>query len=436
MSDPLTLAPFRRRYHMQKDEEELRAIADAPITPSKAVAYGLPVPQGHPVSLADGVVVPSPSASPAKKKKRGPKPVLSEEEEASIIAWVDQLRAQHYPVTLQTLADIANCHYEITLQDGSTRVLTREWARMFVKRWSQPGALGPTRTWKPVVEARANWGTSDNLRKHYDAVQTRLTELGLGKVMTDATFVVTRPDRLVSFDESSVSDSINTGQNSRRSSKTFTSAAFSDEGRVLAKHEQIKATIVVGTKANGEILPPLFIWPPGVNFTPKALDAFSSIAGCRHVYSDSGGNSGFDITRSFFNMVCRDMSPTAENPIVVTMDGVSQHLDSALLLELQDRHVHCILRVPHTSHLTQPEDLHFFLGFKSKLRKCLSRTFLARDERSCDRLADFASSLASAWTDMDPHTVQKAWEMGVSFRRKRLILLFDHFGKPLLTFCF
>ena len=94
---------------MQKNEEELRAIADAPITPSKAVAYGLPVPQGHPVSLADGVVVPgpSPSASPAKKKKRGPKPVLSEEEEASIIAWVDQLCAQHYPVTLQTLADIA-----------------------------------------------------------------------------------------------------------------------------------------------------------------------------------------------------------------------------------------------------------------------------------------------------------------------------------------
>lgn len=242
---------------MHKDKEELRAIADAPITPSKAVAYGLPVPEGLPVCLADGVVVPgpSPSASPAKKKKRGPKTVLSEQQEARIIDWVDELRAQHYPVTLQTLADIANCHYDIKLQDGPTRVLTREWARMFVKRWSDTGALGPTKSWKPVVQARANWSTSENLRLHYDAVQNRLTDLGLGKIMTDGTFVVTRPDRLVSFDETSVSDAINTGQNSRRSSKTFTSSAFADEGRVLAKHENIKATIVVGTKANGEVSP-------------------------------------------------------------------------------------------------------------------------------------------------------------------------------------
>lgn len=161
-----------------------------------------------------------------------------------------------------------------------------------------------------------------------------------------------------------------------------------------------------------------------MNFSEEALTAFSRIRGCCHVHSETGGNSGFEITRIFFEKnVCENMNPTAENPIVVTMDCVSQHLDSPLLLELQARHVHCVLRVPHTSHLTQSEDLLFFAGFKAKLRKFSSRSFLAMDRRSSDRLADFASSLAAAWTDMDPLSVQKSWELGVSFRRKRLILL-------------
>ena len=58
----------------------------------------------------------------------------------------------------------------------------------------------------------------------------------------------------------------------------------------------------------------------------------------------------------------KDCSP--ENPCIVIMDGVGPHKNFTFLKECKDKGIHVVLRPPHTTSKTQPEDTTNFRVFK------------------------------------------------------------------------
>ena len=57
------------------------------------------------------------------------------------------------------------------------------------------------------------------------------------------------------------------------------------------------------------------------------------------------------------------------NPIAIVCDGHSSHLTLPLIEFCRAHHIHVLLPVPHTTHLTQGEDVSNFSQFKPEFRR-------------------------------------------------------------------
>ena len=57
------------------------------------------------------------------------------------------------------------------------------------------------------------------------------------------------------------------------------------------------------------------------------------------------------------------------NPITIVCDGHRSHLTLTIIEFCRAHHIHVLLRVPHTTHLTQGEDVSNFSQFKPEFRR-------------------------------------------------------------------
>ena len=94
------------------------------------------------------------------------------------------------------------------------------------------------------------------------------------------------------------------------------------------------------------------------------------------------------------------LTPTEADPIVIICDGHGSHLTLPLLEFCREHFVHILLRVPHTSHRTQGEDVSAFTLFKPELRRQKTRVLCENVERHGFygiRSTDFMRVVAPAW---------------------------------------
>jgi hypothetical protein len=231
----------------------------------------------------------------------------------------------------------------------------------------------------PAEKARTEWTTAKNVGRHYDLLEKWFEVAGVGGWYLDgtqvskqagATFKVTDPGRIVSFDETAcVLSQVDDYQNTvgSRGVKKQTSVSKSSA----------RCTGVATNLATGAHLTPFFIWSCGKteNFfdvwikggpTSTAVDPSTSKPYEAMHEANKKGTMNNAMTIPYLNACIMPHFPnlTEDHPLVMICDGHGSHLTWELIQWARENNVMILLRPPHTTHVTQGEDVHGFGLFK------------------------------------------------------------------------
>ena len=275
---------------------------------------------------------------------------------------------------------------------------------------------------RPLEIDRARWCTAANIRDWYTMLATALVDAGVAIVNPDydasadpesragQPIIITHPDRIFSFDESRVEMDM-TKASKAKQERTLVDKTVPRQERneTLAAKGGQNGTGVGGSTADGKALPGLFIFagaglsPAMCKPTPNCdfYDADGKMLAAKFTANKKGGVIG-DVGVQYLRDVVLPCFPGTceEQPLVGICDGHGSHLTLALLDFCRDNHVRIVLRVPHSSHLTQGEDVRNFLIFKSELRRQKSKQLtLNVQERGLYTLKpeDFMKVVTPAW---------------------------------------
>jgi hypothetical protein len=283
---------------------------------------------------------------------------------------------------------------EYFLQRGTGNVvLPGSWYDQFLKRQPRLKVL----TGESVEAGRVLWGKSRYLQQHFDILEKLLVDIGIAKVNSqyDPTSEAARKDeyhvslqpitllpaqahRVISLDETHVSlDNVD-----KKGRQVVVGTDEDPHSVVFVRNKSSQsATMVGGSDASGNALPPFSIFagagydaewtsqmPKSTKQDPKTGSGFQALS----TANASGGmtnDMGLVYLRTVLIPFCHDA--TDDNWYVVTLDGHGSHLTLEFVRECRDNYIHIVLRIPHTTHLTQPEDLVNFGTFKKNLRDAI-----------------------------------------------------------------
>lgn len=251
--------------------------------------------------------------------------------------------------------------------------VTQKWYRGFLKRHH---LLSDAVT--PLEEDREKWVTSANLKIYYDNLADKFVEVGIAEwedgcdvdapASRDRRRIrIVKPERVVSFDETRTEIDMTELYRNVRTVKVE-----GGDADVRAVKGGLAATLVAGGIGDGGCLAPHFVFASAsgfdVDWVVGAADGRSSCTAGRATEATFDYNAKGSITNENIvtwvemNLVKHwdDLSP--KNPVVLICDGVGPHVSNEFIYRCKEKGIEVILRPPHTSHVTQNEDIvHFGL---------------------------------------------------------------------------
>jgi len=148
-----------------------------------------------------------------------------------------------------------------------------------------------------------------------------------------------------------------------KSEKIVTLKGKKEVATIVASAERGKLiTVIVCMNAAGMYVPPLIIWPRK-NMKEELMDGAppGSIWACH-----PSGWIQLDIFSMWFDHFIKHTAPTADNPVLLVLDGHTSNTRNILLLEkARENHVSIICLPPHSSHKMQPLDVGFMTPLKT-----------------------------------------------------------------------
>ena len=352
--------------------------------------------------------------------------VLPKEFSDQIVAWVRGRRALKFPVFRDDVLAAANrvLLSSPLLQKFKHNALDQSWYYRMLKNYAH--VLGTSNQHTLEVD-RARWCTAANVGAWYDMIAEALVELGVACKNPDfdkdadpnthagQPVFITKPSRILSFDETRVELDMTKGSKAKKErtliDKTVPARDAQDS---LAFKGGISGTGVGGSTVDGRTLPALFILAGGglrpEHCTPSPdcdfLDAEGRLLRARFTSNAKGGVDAEIGVQYVRDVLLPAFAPSDTEPLVIICDGHGSHLTLPLLEFCREHHVHILLRVPHTSHRTQGEDVTSFALFKPELRREKSRVLTRNVEQTGFyglRSTDFMKVVTPAWN----HAFQK-----------------------------
>jgi hypothetical protein len=292
---------------------------------------------------------------------------------------------------------------------------------------------------------RHKWTTSENLKKYYEVLQDIFIKAEVAvpnplynpdKEWDPANPLdpetqpirITRPDLIVSYDETEASTDASGG--SRKGAKTneeeiLRAKRLGDQGECTGNKTSSRATSVGGSYGDGESLAAYIIfngeptqemmlggpvstlvgtntgmpYQPKFTFNGKGGINYDNIHDCMHklffrTHKDDG--------TPLFHLgarPCRFDTPTQKR--VILCDGLGTHTIKSVLQLCRSNRTELSVRVQHTSHVCQNEDIKNYRCLKPKLRKSVSEALAAK----------MASGQLGGLTNRDLMTCMKGpWE--------------------------
>lgn len=132
----------------------------------------------------------------------------------------------------------------------------------------------------------------------------------------------------------------------------------------------VNTTVTVAMSAAGQFMAPFFIFQrlrmnDGLKVGAPPESAFTC---------NASGWSTFETFGQTFDHFLKFARPTAEDPVLLILDGHTSHTKNLEVLEkAKINHVHIISIPPHTSHKSQPLDVSFMGPLKTYYGKALNR---------------------------------------------------------------
>jgi hypothetical protein len=376
----------------------------------------------------------------------GRRTVLSDASERKILDTMKYLRANKIGFFPQTIDSIAR---SVAAKAGITDfVFGRSWRRSFVKRHEEEIGMSNPSLHEDV---RKRCCTSGKVARHYEILQETLLGLGWADVNADfdpdVPFDRARPNnsaccpifikaefagRIISMDETRFSLNQAKEQKLGKRKMVFCKSFgdWTDNREVGLNKSDIAASLVGGSGADTRALPCFCIFNGG--FHPEELESFPR---CEHrrdadggaLYSYGTSNEKGSMTDTlmleWLNSVLPasfpDLSP--DRPVLLICDGYGSHLSLPFLKRAVELGVVIVLRPPHTSHLTQGEDVEGgnFSTFHRKERVTKLEVKNGRELSDHRRSgagyqlvrADIGNIICDAWLDAFSNSVNAtAWQ--------------------------
>ena len=312
----------------------------------------------------------------------GRRTVLSDGCERKILDTMKYLRANKIGFFPETIDCIARA---VAAKAGVDFVFGRSWRRSFCQRHAlEIGMSNPTLH----EDVRKRSCTSGKVARHYDILQQTL--LGLGWADANANFDPAVPydrahptnttccpifikaefaGRIISMDETRFSLNQAKEQKLGKRKMVFikpdVDGDWFDDREVGLNKSDISASLVGGSGADSRALPCFCIFNGG--FHPEELATFPR---CEHRRDADGALHSFGTSNDkgsmtdvvmldWLNAVLPASFPdlSQDRPVLLICDGYGSHLSLPFLKRAVELGVVIVLRPPHTSHLTQGEDV-------------------------------------------------------------------------------
>jgi len=282
---------------------------------------------------------------------------------SDVMGWADRMIDQDPAVARFFELDVDGKHH-----------VSSGWYTRFIKR-----CKFSTTNQKPIEIDRAKWLTSTNMKAYYNVFENVCIKAGVGKRMADGRFIITHPERIMSFDETSVTNDMTAGKKGK-GQRTVTAGA-EDKGACNANKGGGRASFAGGSLMTGLALPLFAVCAAGAvpvaweKHLPKGMvvGAEGELVKAVLKHNKKGSVDGAMCIQYLEEVVAKcfpDVSPT--NGVVMICDGCPTHITFEFLSKARAMGVHIVLRPPHTTSMSQGEDVANFGPFKDALEKSRS----------------------------------------------------------------
>ncbi|XP_062551176.1 uncharacterized protein LOC134216251 [Armigeres subalbatus] len=278
--------------------------------------------------------------------------VFTSQQEEQLVAYAIQMGECFYglsPKEVRSLAfQLAERNNISHPFDQQLKLAGPDWLKSFLRR-------------HPTLSLRAPENTSLARAKGFNRKST-MQFFDLLKQVYDGHAYP--PSRIWNVDETGIS-TVQT-----RNSKVVARKGQHQVGKLVSAERGVNITVTFAMSAAGQFLPPFFIFP-----RQRMNDALKVGAPPESVFTcNVNGWSTIDTFSQWYEHFLRFASPTADNPVLLILDGHSSHTKNLEVLEKAKlNHVRIISIPPHTSHRTQPLDVSFMRPLKSYYWKALNR---------------------------------------------------------------
>ena len=240
--------------------------------------------------------------------------------------------------------------------------------------------------------SRAKWCTSQKISEWYDMMADALVNSGIATRNPDYNptaqsgsacepIFIVDPDRWISYDETRLELDM-TQATKAKSERTVVNKLEPKDSRrdCLSYKGGLFGTGIGGSTASAKALRPMFVFGSGsfalewTMWRPPRCDFIDPDTGRmfrpKYICNKKGGVDD-DMGVMYLRDVVLPLYPTLteQKPLVMTCDGHGSHLTTELIEFARANHVVILLRVPHTSHKLQGEDVANYSRLKGLVRK-------------------------------------------------------------------
>ena len=313
-------------------------------------------------------------------KKKGQQCILHKDLEDEVLHFIGRLNANNLPVLRDRIIAMVN-----HLLTGQPEVTQRFKGNKVGEKWWYPPLKNNKSSLRmcniiTIQTDRLKWSTPENVKAWYDIVKERALSRGRAVVHPDYSvsepdspeILWKHPDRVMSCDETGLTMDM-TDNKKDRANKSVTVRGRKCE--VIAQKSPYRFPAIGGSTASAQSLPPMLIFPGTSSTLGQAMGGPKSSTGFPATihHNGTGGATSADDTMLRFvqqnilpNVVPK---PSETLPVILILDGHGSRMTVPLLGLCREHHIIIILRPPHTTHITQPEDAHNFAKLKVLWRK-------------------------------------------------------------------